>query len=154
ATELLLPALDGLLGMELGRGREGLAAMAGLVLLASLSLGLLVGRYPALRLSAFRPARVLKGLQPGGQGGGRLRSALVVLQFGVVIVLLVAVGVIQAQLRHVRELDLGFERDQLLLIDLSRSAMRSQYPAFRNLLLQGGGIVSLANSQSTPLRKE
>ena len=78
--------------------------------------GLLAGAYPALALSGFRPAETLRGQVLSGPRAARLRSGLVVFQFAVSSVLLVATLVVGAQLRHLRAADPGFDREGVLLV--------------------------------------
>jgi putative ABC transport system permease protein len=88
-------------------------AMLGLVVVV----GVLAGSYPAFYLSAFRPILVLKGNVAAGFKTGWLRNSLVVFQFGISIFLLVATAVIYRQLSYIRDRSIGFNRDQVLLVN-------------------------------------
>lgn len=91
-----------------------LVAMAlGLVVLV----GVLGGLYPAVYLSRFRPARVLKANQSGASGSPRLRNALVLFQFAISIALIVATAVVFLQTRYARTIDLGFQSGSRLVVD-------------------------------------
>jgi putative ABC transport system permease protein len=78
--------------------------------------GLVSGSYPALVLSRFRPAAVLRANNKGQAGSGGLRNALVVLQFAVSIGLGIAAAVVFAQINFARNIDLGFRKDNLLVV--------------------------------------
>lgn len=79
--------------------------------------GVLGGLYPALYLSRFRPARVLKANQSGASGSPRLRNALVLFQFAISIGLIVATAVVFLQTRYARTIDLGFQSGSRLVVD-------------------------------------
>jgi len=80
--------------------------------------GILAGFYPAMVVSRFQPAAVLASSRSpgGGKGGARVREALVVFQFGLSIAFMIGTAVMMAQTSYVRNADLGFKRDGLLVM--------------------------------------
>lgn len=87
-----------------------------LVLSAVFVLALISGWYPAFFMSRFMPAKVLKGSGESSVGGSRLRSVLVVFQFAISVFLIVGTLVVGKQLRYIQNKDLGYSKDQVLLI--------------------------------------
>jgi len=115
---LLLPVFNNLAGKELTIhffDWKLLFTLAGIALLT----GLISGSYPALFLSGFKPARVLKGNMKTMGGNLIFRNSLVVTQFIVSIVLLAGTAIVYKQLRYIKNMDLGFERSNLLYMPIT-----------------------------------
>ncbi len=132
---LLLPVFNGLSAkhMEIGLFSRGWLAPAMLGLAAVV--GLLAGSYPAFFLSGFRPIAVLKGDVAAGFKTGWLRNSLVVFQFGISIFLLVGTMVIYRQLDFIHNRQIGFDRQQVLVVQ-DAAALGGQAKAFREDMLR------------------
>jgi putative ABC transport system permease protein len=117
-----------------------------------LLVGIAAGFYPALLLSHFPAASVLASARApgGGRAGTRTREALVVLQFGLAIAFTIGTFVLVAQTRHLRQTDLGFKREGLLVIQsladslIQPAQKRAVVAALR--ALPGVGDVAVGNS--------
>jgi putative ABC transport system permease protein len=103
--------------------------------------GLLAGSYPAFFLSAFRPIEVLKGKLKTGSRSGGLRSGLVVVQFFFSIVLIIGTIVIYKQLNFIQTKNLGFKKDQVLIIN-NAYALNHNADPFMNEVLKIQGVQS------------
>jgi len=149
---LVLPAFSKLAQRELSLSI--LLEPTSLMLLLGIALlvGVLSGSYPAIFLSAFQPNWTLRGGRSGqAHSHLYLRRALVVFQFGVTFVILFGTLVISSQLKFLRHKDLGFDKDQILVIhgapDLGR-----QFEAFHQELQRYPEIKTIANTESLPGR--
>ncbi len=116
-VEIVQPSFSRFLQHPVGLNYAGdwplLFVIVGVTILA----GLISGSYPALVLSGFRPAIVLRTNSSGQAGSGRLRASLVVLQFAVSIALGIAATVVFSQINFARNIDLGFRKDNVLVVD-------------------------------------
>ncbi len=116
--ELALPLINAAGGLALKIEYLNADSILLPVLITVLVVGLGAGVYPALVLSRFQPAAVLASTRTpgGGRWAGRVREALVLVQFAVAIAFTIATGVIASQTNYLRHADLGFDRDGLIVV--------------------------------------
>jgi putative ABC transport system permease protein len=136
---VLLPYFNQLSGKSILANKLFQPPMLIYLLLLMLAVGLLAGSYPAFYMSAFQPIEVLKGKLSKGFKKSWLRNGLVVFQFFISIILIIGTVVIFKQLNYIRTKDIGFNRDQVLVIN-NTDALGNQAATFRNELLQISGV--------------
>ena len=149
AVELLQPVFDTFTGQRLSIDYFNDPVLGAGIVGIALVVGVLAGSYPAFVLSAFRPAQVLKGKVPRS-GGAWLRQGLVVFQFAISILFMIASGVVYLQLEYIRGKSLGFNKDQLVILPIRDEAMRRNGEAFKRELLRDPAIVGVAASGNLP----
>ncbi len=123
----------------------------GLLILLTLVIGIFSGLYPALFLSGFHPAKVLKGALSKGSKGSRLRAILVIVQFSISISLIISVITVHAQVRFLFNKPLGYNIENIVLLDLMKYQGEWNSDAFKNELLSVPGIVDLTTAIHVPL---
>lgn len=146
---LFLPTFSNFTGKVLTlnflKNPEYIVGLVGLVLLVSL----VSGSYPALFLSGFSPAKVLKGAFKAGKGHEQFRSVLVVGQFAISVVLIVAVLVVVRQLEFMQNKDLGFDKEDIIVLP-SSPAIQENYLILKDRLERHQGINAVSISSRVP----
>jgi len=143
---LVLPTFNNVADKMLMFGLNSVLSMIGFALIV----GLLSGMYPAFVLSGFQPVSVLKGTFRSGAKHSWFRSILVVTQFTISIALLVGTGIVFQQLRFMQNKDLGFEKEQVVILPLETAEAQRAFDAFRSEITQHTGVVNAAASTGLP----
>jgi putative ABC transport system permease protein len=139
---LVLPFFNTLVEKELGLGLQNPLHWAALVVIALLC-GLVAGSYPSLYLSSFNPIYVFKGLRMKSGGVTAIRKGLVVFQFSVSIVLIICTVLVYQQVQHIRNRQLGYEKNNLLDMRLT-GKMKENFSGIRQDLLNTGVVENAA----------
>ena len=148
---LTLPYFNSFTGKSVENPFFGTLALWPYVLLGILIIGLLAGAYPAFFLSRFSPIAVLKGSLSTGMKSGNLRNVLVIFQFSISIVMILATGVVYKQLQYSQNIRLGFDKEQVVIIN-NTYTLGNGMEAFRNELLQDSEIENASASYFMPTR--
>jgi putative ABC transport system permease protein len=141
---LVLPYFNVLVQKSLSLDLDNPVHMLALLLIAVVC-GLVAGSYPALYLSSFNPASVLKGFRLKAGGAIVVRKGLVVLQFTISIVLIIATLIIYQQIQHVKSRELGFNKDNLLELDV-QGVMGTHFDVIRQDLINTNVVKDAALS--------
>jgi putative ABC transport system permease protein len=149
-VEILLPTFGAFLRKPLAFHYLADWPLLLMILGVAILAGLVSGSYPALVLSNFRPASVLRTNASGHAGSGRLRTALVVAQFAVSIGLGIAALVVFSQIDFARNLNMGFRHDNIVILESGKITLRGQ-ESFVQRLRSNPGILAVGLSNMSPL---
>jgi putative ABC transport system permease protein len=116
----------------------------GIILASTLGLGVLAGLYPSLYLSSFRPVIVLKGFK-SYEKKSYFRSSLIVIQFSLALGMIVCTLVVLQQLMFMKNKDVGYATDHILLVDLNEEASE-KYDEIKETLLKESNVLGVTAS--------
>ncbi|MEN8203544.1 MAG: FtsX-like permease family protein [Bacteroidota bacterium] len=148
-VELFLPAFNNLAAKKLDLISIGPWRLISGLLVIGVFVGFAAGSYPAFFLSSFKPAEVLKSGAMRGIRGTLLRRVLVTFQFIITIVLFISTMVVNRQMNYMLDKDLGFEKENLVVID-RLYVLERQVDAFMKELLKNPSIRHASISNSVP----
>ncbi len=118
------------------------------IFVGTLLIGFLAGIYPAFVLSGFNPALTLKG-KGASQGKGAVRKILVVAQFSISIILIIATVVTLQQLNYLNKRNLGYDKEQIITLP-NYQELNDHYETFRQQLMASAGIKNISRSSRVP----
>ncbi|HMH33122.1 MAG TPA: FtsX-like permease family protein, partial [Puia sp.] len=144
---IFLPSFNQLAGKTISYGIFKNINYLLILFVSALGIGFLAGIYPALVLSSFKPIVVLKGRFATGTKGTLLRKSLVVAQFSISIALIISTIIVYSQMQFMRSQDLGFNKDQVLVVDTQGDPAKN---AFRQGVAGIPQVRSTAMSSSVP----
>ena len=112
--------------------------------IVALVIGWLAGIYPAYYITSFPPALVLKGSFGLSPSGRKLRTTLICVQFVVSIVLIIGACFVQIQNSYMRNFSLGFDKDQVAIVELNETMYNKHHDTYVNRLKENPGIEDVA----------
>ncbi len=146
-----LPYFNNLLGANLNLRLTDNWFKIPVLLLFTLVVGIFAGSYPAFFLSSFNPVEVLKGSAKGSMRNGNIRRILVVFQFAISILLITGTLVMYRQIFFMLNKDVGFDKEQLVVINMAHS-LHNRVEAFKESVLEIPGVINIASSTAVPGR--
>jgi putative ABC transport system permease protein len=149
AAFISLPWLNQFTGKELSLNIVTNWQLFAGVIAFAVVVGLLAGIYPAFVISGFKPVAVLKGQQGSAKGRSGIRKVLVVAQFGISIVLLIATAITFEQLSYLNNRSLGYDRSQVITLTYY-GLLNKNYDAFYNEMLKSSAIRNIGRSSRIP----
>lgn len=125
-------------------------ALIGAIALIAIVAGLLAGSYPAMYLSRFSPVNVLKGRTETGNRAPRMRRGLVVIQFALSIGLIMASLIVNNQMQYLQRMDLGYEEQHLVVVDINSGAARQSMDALVDGFTSLAGVANASVTSRVP----
>jgi putative ABC transport system permease protein len=151
-VEFLLPVYNALTLKEMSNKylSEPLAIVSFIAVI--LFVGFISGSYPAFYLSSFEPVKVMRGKVKSGTDNRSqfLRKGLVVFQFSISIVLIIGTLVVMNQLKFLNNKNLGFKKEQVVVIPNKDNSLLNRYEAVKSELLSNTRILKVAASSRIP----
>jgi len=117
---------------------------------AAVVIGIVSGIYPALFLSSVKPHMILKGKLIQSPRGSSFRKALIVWQFSISMILISAAVIIYSQLNYLQTKNLGFGKDEVIVIPVKNEDGMARFDAFRNEMLRVEGVSAVSASSNIP----
>ncbi|NBP67112.1 MAG: FtsX-like permease family protein [Cytophagia bacterium] len=149
-VQVSLPFFNYVTQKDLSLIGVNLLFLIGSLFAIALVTGIGAGSYPALYLSSFQPAIVLKNKRLSGEGSNWLRKGLVVVQFVVSITLISALAIIYTQMKFIQSQSLGFNPEYNVTIPLRTAEAKESYDNLKNTLQNLSGVSGVSASTSLP----
>ena len=145
---LLLPMFNNISGKEIDLlylTKPGiLLSIIGMVVFT----GLVGGSYPAFFLSSFKPTNILKGVSQVSGSNLSVRKILVVLQFTLSTAMVISTWIVYDQLNYLKNKDVGFKKDNVVILQLTTEEMSRKLPVFKSNLLSNPHIISVGSANT------
>lgn len=151
-TELALPGMESLFNEKISFSLFEHPVIFVFLLALVVVVSFLAGFYPAMVMSGFSPALAIKNkLSSVNSGGVSLRKALVVVQFGITIILIIGTLVVLKQMKYMREKPLGFNSQSISLIDIPSDSLSLQkYEGLKERMLKIPGVKNASFCMTPP----
>jgi len=151
-VEIILPWLNAMGATNIRLNFFENYAITLFMMILLIVVGIISGLYPAFALSGFNPVTVLKGSFNTGKKGTTLRTILVIFQFTLSIALIGSTAVVQKQLKFIKNKDLGYNREQVLLFDMQDNSMLENIEILQEELKKHSAFENVATAGNVPGR--
>ena len=152
--KMLLPVFSSMVGKPVEFVYSENLLFLGAILMLSIFVGVISSIYPALFLSGFQPVKTLKGLKDTGKSSFVqlfFRKALVVTQFVISLLLIIGTLVINQQIRFLKNANLGFDKEQMVIIPFFDNSVNDKYETVKNELAAHPNVISAAACFNAPI---
>jgi len=149
-TEAALPYFNELAGKSFDIGWDNMLPKLIQMFFITLTVGLLAGIYPALVLSGYNPVYVLKSQVKTSPKGLLLRRTLVISQFALSVLMIIATLIVRKQLHYVQNKNIGFDKEQMMVVDINSGKIRKSFKVIKNELLKHPEIKSVTATSRVP----
>ncbi len=146
--EVLLPHFNEIALKNFEINGDNFFSRIGMIFLVTTVLGLASGIYPSVVLARIKPVDNLKGLFR--KNSFKIRSTLLIVQFGIGIIMLVGTMVIHRQMSFINEKNLGFDKEDMLVVDINNRNVRNNFELIKELMSKVPGVEAVASSSRVP----
>lgn len=151
-VEILRPYVNDLAGSNFKIGYMENPLIILYLFLFSVLIGFIAGIYPALYLTSFKPLEIIRKKMISGHKGNILRNILIIFQFTVSLILISGTLIISKQLKHIRNVDIGLNKENLIYFEI-KTDMNQDQSVFKEELLKHPDITEVAYSWKIPGRQ-
>ena len=148
--EMLLPAFNEISGKQISANYFGNFYVIPLLIFTAFITGLISGSYPAIYLSSLTPVSILKGNLSSASRNILLRKLLIIAQFTISIIMFSGTFVVYDQLTYLKKSDLGFKKEQVMLIPITPDEDRFNPEVLKNEFKNSPHILEAGLSSETP----
>lgn len=143
-AELLLPLFNNLTGLHISLDFSTFGALILLMLPITFLIGAAAGVYPAIVLSGISPVQAFRTSSVAGMNSRTLaRKFLIIFQFALSVILIAATFTMQDQLAYISKKALGFQGDQVIVIEINDGNVRNNYEVIKSELLKNADVLSV-----------
>ena len=149
-VDILLPSFNTIAGKSFSLQGQGFWNLVMVQLAITIVVGIVSGIYPSLYLSGLKPSLTVQGRSGRFGGKSPLRQTLVITQFALSIFMVISTLVIYKQLRYVEGYDMGFDQEELVIVDINNSNVRQRFEAVRTEFEKHPDVLAAAASSRVP----